>query len=390
MIPSVAVISFSTIHSDARVLRQVAYLSKHFAVTVIGYGHLGSPHNSDVQMRSIQRPGGVGPLRKARTLVLLPLGRLLPEWSYESWYWNRGDRQTALSALFESDAQVILANNWDALPIAARVSEKTGASIVVDLHEYTPLQHENWIHRRVFFSPMVDYFLRKYSPCVSASVTVGETIGEKYAQEYGIRPVVVMNAPRRMQALKFEPTDPEHIRLIHHGAAVRDRKLESMIETLAHTDSRYTLHFMLIESDKRYASRLKAMAGRLAPGRVFFHPPVKPVEIVRRISEFDVGFYLLPFASFNQEAALPNKFFDFVAAGLAVCVGPSPEMARLARQYGFGVVAPSFEPAEVAKTLDRLTAADIDQMKLRSLQAKDTLNADVEMARFVSLCSRFI
>jgi hypothetical protein len=123
----------------------------------------------------------------------------------------------------------------------------------------------------------------------------------------------------------------------------------------------------------------------VAPGRVFFHQPVRPAEIVSRISEFDMGIFVLPFTSFSYWAALPNKFFDFIAAGLAVCIGPSPEMTQLVRQFGFGVVTRSFEPAEVADTLNRLSAADIDQMKLKALEAGDTLNADVEMAKLIAL-----
>jgi hypothetical protein len=158
-----------------------------------------------------------------------------------------------------------------------------------------------------------------------------------------------------------------------------------MIETLSLTDARYVLHLMLMDRSRGYISDLKGMAQRLAPGRVFFHPPVPPREIVNRISEFDIGFYLIPAVSFNQLAALPNKFFDFVMAGLAVCIGPSPEMARLVRQFGFGLVAPSLDPQSVAALLNALSVEEIDQMKQRALKARDSLNADTELAKLVEL-----
>jgi hypothetical protein len=231
--------------------------------------------------------------------------------------------------------------------------------------------------------------LRKHIPETSASVTVSQTIADAYTKAYGIRPIVVMNTPRLVNdCASVGSTTATKIQLIHHGNAIRDRKLELMIETISMADSRYVLHLMLVDRSRGYISDLKALAQRLAPGRVLFHPPVPPTEIVNRISEFDVGFYLMPAANFNQLAALPNKFFDFVMAGLAVCIGPSPEMARLARQFGFGLVAPSLEPQAVASLLNSLSVNEIDEMKKRALKARTILNADTELAKLVGLYSK--
>jgi len=107
--------------------------------------------------------------------------------------------------------------------------------------------------------------------------------------------------------------------------------------------------------------------------------------LVERISSYDLGFYILPIIGVNYQLSLPNKFFEFVNAGLGMCIGPSPEMERLVRQYGFGVVAPSFDPAIVAETLNRLTAEMIDEMKRKSLKARKELNADIEMGKMIAL-----
>ncbi len=57
----------------------------------------------------------------------------------------------------------------------------------------------------------------------------------------------------------------------------------------------------------------------------------------------------------------------------------------MCRQYGFGVVADSFNPQTVAKTLNRLTPGAIDQMKHAALDAAQLLNADVELNKLVHL-----
>jgi hypothetical protein len=382
-VPEIAILSFSPVHRDARVLRQIRYLSAHFGITVVGYGHLPPGLPGEVRMTAVEPPTTFA--RRTRKLVLLPFGKVWPASVYPFWYWSEGEYLSAFNLLSQTRAEVIHANDWEALPVAARVAEETGKRVVLDLHEYAPLLRDNRTYWRMFYKPCTEYFLRKHIPSVSASVTVNQTLAERYAEEYRLHPIVVMNAPELPNKPPFRPTNPHQIRLVHHGAAIRSRKLELMVETLAHTDSRFSLHFMLLEKSHGYVSDLQALARRRAPNKVFFHAAPLPAQIVSTISQFDLGIYILPFTGYNHSIALPNKFFEFVAAGLAVCTGPSPEMASLTQRYQFGATAPSFDPIDVAALLNNLTASDIDGMKLRALEARELLNADVEMAKLIKL-----
>ncbi len=385
--PSLAIISFSPIARDARVLRQAQYLAPHYDTTVIAFGQRPQELHPEARMYQLTAPKGFAPVRKLRTLTLLPLGRVLPALAYEHWYWQRPDRTLALEAALEIQPELIHANDWDALPIAVRVAHETGARVLLDLHEYSPRQFENRAYRRLFFNPMVDFLLKRYGPSADVVVTVNHSIAGRYAQEYGFRPHVVMNAPSLEGAPPFTATDEEDVHLIHHGVASRDRKLEMMVHALSQTQPRYSLSFMLVGEDRRYINSLRSLSEELAPGRVSFLPPVPPGRIVTHIGQFDLGFVLLPPTSFSYYVALPNKFFDFVMAGLGVILGPSPEMSSLASEYGFGAVAPSFDPSDIAQILNDLSAEDIDSMKHKALQARKYLNADAEMSKLLTLYS---
>jgi len=393
----VAILSFTRIHMDARVLRQVRYLSQHYPITVVGFGQLGPVAGGSASMLPMPLPLGTDRGRKARTLLLLPLGRVVGGPAYEAWYWGRSEHRLALDLLLKSRASFIHANDWDALPAAVRAAEATGAQVVFDAHEYAPLEREEQRRWRLLYKPMIHFFLVRYASRCAASVTVSDTIAARYGQEYGFYPIVVRNIPESALAPAYgeplqgiRPTDPSQIRLVHHGNAMRNRHLELLIETVARADMRYTLHFMLIESSPGYLVELQALAQSLAPGRVFFHQPVPPGEVVGRLAEFDVGIYLLPFTNFNNASALPNKFFDFVAAGLAACIGPSPEMAKVTRQHGFGVVAGSFDPADAAAILNGLSTEEIDRMKQHAVAARSVLNADAEMLKLTELYARMM
>lgn len=393
MKPRIAILSFSDIARDGRVLRQIQSLSQEYDVIAIGYGH--HPGIEHVKMYSIDRPAIPAHLNIWKKFILrlrsgqvlpylyLILGRTFPTKAYEAWYWQRSEVQHAYQFLYPCKADFIHANDWLTLEVATRVAKRMGARVVADFHEYAPLESEKRIWKYLM-RPLREYFIRKTLPNISASITVNQTIAHKYKQEFGIEPIVVMNTPKQDSSIRFKATNPEKIHLIHHGGAIPERQLEKMIQTIAITDKRYHLNFMLV-GNLSYITRLIDMADKLAPGRVTFLPAVMPDEVTKRISKFDIGFHLLKPTSFNNAAAAPNKFFDFIHAGLAVCIGPSPEMKRLVDQYGFGVVAQSFEPHAVADTLGRLTIQQIDEMKRISLQVRLELNADIESKKMLSL-----
>jgi hypothetical protein len=51
-------------------------------------------------------------------------------------------------------------------------------------------------------------------------------------------------------------------------------------------------------------------------------------------------------------------------------------MARIVREFDCGVVAEDFQPASLAKVLNRLSATDIDRMKAGSDRAARVHNAE--------------
>ncbi len=121
--------------------------------------------------------------------------------------------------------------------------------------------------------------------------------------------------------------------------------------------------------------------------KAWYYAAVPTRQILAKLQHFDIGLYRLPHHNFNDRAATPNKFFDFIAAGLAVCIGPSPEMARLTEIYGFSRVAADFTPEALARTLDALTPAEIDSLKHNALRARTQLNAQVKMGKLQALYS---
>lgn len=405
-VTDVAIVYLGPVERDARLLRQAEYLSRLYSVKVIGYGD--SLPSSIAQMISL------GPeiknytstlkekvawrLKSGRLLALpdhmnnfvfLNLGRMVSSSFFDRWYWNNPIHTQAYETLLDISPRIIHACKWSALPLAARAAKELGCKVVLDIPEYAPRESEHDVRWRHMIQPMVSYFLRCYGPQASMVITEAQASADAYLREYYLNAMVVLCAPAYHPETIFRPIDPNCIRLVHHGVAMRDRKLELMIQAVARADARFTLHFFLV-GYQPYIEDLKKIAQEVAPGRIFFEEPVDPAQVVSCISSFDVGFFILPPINFQWQVSLPNKFFDFINAGLAVCIGPSLEMARFVRQYEFGVIAPSFEPSHVAETLNCLTKEEIETMKHKALGAREILNAEIEMGKVMILYERLL
>lgn len=356
---SVLIISFSVIHSDPRVMRQVRLLENVHRVTVAGYGR---EPDANIEFIALDKPP-VSLLKKGLWASKLLLG------AFESYYWSLSQVRHAQHLLVQRSFDLIVANDISALPLALELAGSR--PVLMDAHEYSPREFDDKLLWKLLFGRYHHDLCKRYLPRVAAMTTVCQGIADEYEREYRIPCKVIHNAPLD-QKLSPSAVDADCIRLIHHGSAIRSRHLGVMIEMMKHLDARFTLDFMLVETDAAYMAELRAAAQ--ADSRISFIEPVAMQDICQRLNEFDVGVYLLPPVNFNHEHALPNKFFEFIQARLAVAIGPSPEMATLLRQHRCGVVAESFDPQALAAVVQQLDATAVACFKEASDVAAGELN----------------
>jgi hypothetical protein len=87
---------------------------------------------------------------------------------------------------------------------------------------------------------------------------------------------------------------------------------------------------------------------------------------------------------------LPNKFFEFIQARLAIAIGPSIEMKKIVDQYDCGIVSSDFEPRTLALELNKLTTDKLMYYKSQSHKAAEVLNAETTGKRVHELVSELI
>lgn len=371
---NILIVSFSNIVSDPRVQRQIQALKDSANLTVLGFGNYKA---DGVEFISVLPPQK----RKNKYLdAILLLGNF-----FEIYYSRITYVREAGEKLTGRKFDMIVANDIEALPIVMKSIPNT--KIWYDAHEYAPRENEESTQWRFFFQSFKYYLCKKYMPLAAAITTVCDGIADEYSRLLGIEVVVIRNSP------EFYPLSPSEIsnkkiRFIHHGAAIRGRKLESMIELMSYLDERFHLSLMLVPTDPDYLEELRVLSKKT--GRVDFIEPVSMKTIPNYINQFDLGIYFLEPTNFNQKYALPNKIFEFIQGRLGIVIGPSLEMANIVKKYKLGLVTNSFDLKEISQKVNALTKEDIVNFKKASHQHAQELSFENEEKKIKEIISKLV
>lgn len=387
-----AVISFSGIANDQRVMRQVyAVLAAGLVPVVVGFEcEAAMPEDlAGVSFRKIESPRR-SPMRLVTTAALMAAARLWRRLA-DAALWSRPWVRAGVEALQEEPAlAVIIGNDIEGLAVAMRLQERyhKDARVIFDAHEYFLDLTSGG--RESVRSIMRKRAIRRLAPRADAMTTVCEPLKVLYEKDLGVRCGVVFNATAQPVELSGAPPPwdgQRRLRLVHHGIAARDRELQRMVLAMKWAPQA-ELHFYLAGPDPEYVESLRNLGESAAPGRVFLHPPVKPSDLAATIMPYDLGLSLIYPSSQSLLNALPNKFFDCLNTGLGVITGPSPAMRNLIEAYGCGAVAESFEPEAVGRLLGTLTPAQVAAMRESAQQLAQLINYSTECRKVEELVRR--
>jgi glycosyltransferase involved in cell wall biosynthesis len=305
------------------------------------------------------------------------------KWEAEYWRLN-----SSFDAIYQIARQhrcdVWLANDWSAFPIARKIALEQGATLFYDTHELAsdeyPERWRWWLFQRPLVMAIEGACIRDAQLVSCVSEGIANRLKINY--ELPVRPMVVRNTPR-YESIAFRPTG-ETIEVLYHGLVSPGRGLEACIRSVPkwRPEFRLTIRGPASSEYRATLERLRAELG--VSDRVDFASPVPMIDLVREAARFDVGLFALPGYSRHNQYALPNKLFEYVMAGLALCISDLPEMTRIVRDYDLGVLVAKVKPSAIAAAVNELDQVKIDRHKKRALDAARELNWETEGARLVA------
>jgi glycosyltransferase involved in cell wall biosynthesis len=268
----------------------------------------------------------------------------------------------------------------------------TGARLVYDSHELAT----GVPYRERFWARFVAAVERVAVPRADAVITVSDGIADRLRELYRLRerPAVVRNvcdlpapdpsvAPGALRLLAGVP-DGEPL-ILHQGAAALDRGCETLVRAVARLDRGHLV--FLGDGDPGLAERLSEIARAEAiADRVHLVGSVAPERLLTYTRDADVGVSLLHDTCENHRLALPNKVFEYVAAGVPVLVSDLPEVGGLVAEREVGWRAGPADVASVAGALAQAFDGAADgALRARVARAASELTWARERTRLLGL-----
>lgn len=334
-------------------------------VLMLGTWREGLPRTQVVDARrEIRRLGpskaGGGLLRKVRGTL---------GWYAAVWRELRGQRVDCVNC-----------HSLPILPLCIALKWRHRSLLVYDTHE---LETETTVSKGLR-KPLMKLLERVCMHFVDATFVVGDRIGDWYRDAYGIVPVVIKNMPRRV-ASGSRPSDlrarcgipQDAIVFIYLGIVAPGRGIERTME-LFQACPQFHVVFM---GDGPLGKEI-AQAHERHPN-IHYVPAVPPAEVAATARGADVGIWLQKITCLSYAYACPNKFYEYVQAGIPVMVQEDAvELRELIEARGLGWAVPQDQEAILAR-LRGIDRAAIEHAREAVLRVQPEMHWDVERAKLV-------
>ena len=340
---------------DARVRREAATLAwAGYRVTVVAVQTGGLP--------AVEKHHGWTVVRRLRVPLYLAASSRRSRrgvWNL-AWkaVWSARYHLGLWRAIRALSPDVVHAHDLDTLPGAVAATRAARVPLVYDAHElFTEMTTVSGTGRRV--GRLVE---RAGIRQASRVVTVNRSIARELAQRYHVaEPVVVRNCPldpgRLVQDGRLRSclglTDLTPL-ILYHGGFSPGRGLKTLIRAVRQVPG----VALVLMGWGPLESELSELCQRLGiADRVHVLAPVPPETLLQTVAGADLG--VVPYlpVSLNNRLALPNKVFEFLAAGVPVVASNLPEVAVVLRETGGGEVFPAGDAQALADLLVSLVRA---------------------------------
>lgn len=299
---------------------------------------------------------------------------------------------TLFFRLLFARVDVFYANDLDTLPANALLSWLRRKPLVYDSHEFFTEVPE--VNARPAVKKVWTFFERMCIRRADHILTVNKSIAELLMQTYGCREVdVVRNVPEARPP--FEPVSREELGLpvdkkiiILQGSGINlNRGSEELLEAVALTSG--VVMLFVGSGDALPRLRRRSESPDLA-GKVIFKPRMPYAEMMRYTAAADLGISLDKDTGLNQRFSLPNKVFDYAAAGIPMIVSDLPEVGAFAESSGAGTVAERLDPQYLADLISSVLADPVEMKRkgAAALNASESLNWAAEYLKTVEAVKR--
>ena len=292
------------------------------------------------------------------------------------WFYAEYNTRLFLYLLFKK-MDAICAIDLDTILPCLRISQWKKIPRIYDAHElFTEL-------KEVMTRPAVQRawmrIEKKTVPKFKWGYTVSDGIATEFNRRYNVNYATIRNMPLLQEE---EITIVTERYILYQGAVNEARGLEYLIPAMQWVKTK-----LMICGDGNYMEQAKnlvreyrledkiELTGMLTPGQL------------RKISrQAYIGVAVPEKEGLNQWLALPNKFFDYIHAGLPQVTMNYPEYQAINSQYEVAILIDTHDPKRIADALNNLLVDDVlyQRLKQNCLAARQQLNWQQEEKKLLA------
>ena len=367
------------VEGDSRTFKEAASFARlGYRSIVVEGGHSAfSRQGLPFELVSVGGPAGASGLATAPAKNHRAVVEMLRRF-YGPLRWLRGvnaERRRTTPLLPSADLYVL--HEYAQYPAVRAACRRHGVHFVYDAHDlYSTLISEQRL--QPYFSrsahELKGIMERRCVRSAAACITVAPRLAELQRERFGRSFSVVRNAhdPRLDRATDVSVRQasravPDDVLAVVIGNAKPAIAFPKTLEAIAQLPAGAGVHLACVgRGYERFAGEVE----RLGLGdRVSFTGAVAPVEVASFLRDADLALALYTPTNISVFNALPNGFFQAVAAGLPMIYAPLPEIEALAERYDLGVEADPTDSAAVAAQISSLAA---DRPRLEELRSNAT------------------
>lgn len=261
-----------------------------------------------------------------------------------------------------SGANIINCHSLMMLPVAVLLKRMRNCKLIYDPHE---LETER-IGLSGLFQMFSKWTEKRLIRRADAVIVVSDSIHDWYRRTYGLDTVyTIKNIPQRTHPIssnilkeKFKiPLD--HQLFIYQGLISEGRSIELYLQVFSKLTT--NKHLVVIGFGPM-EPLVRGFASRFS--NIHFHPPLSPSDILRYTCSADIGLSVIENSCLSYYYSLPNKFFEYIVAGIPLIASDFPDMSAPIEQHNIGWTVKVSEDCLYEK-IQNLSSTDLEEKKNR-------------------------
>lgn len=245
----------------------------------------------------------------------------------------------------KADCNTILyANDLDVLLPNYILAEKLKIPLVFDSHEI--FSEMPAIQGRMS-QKLWRYLEKKLVPGQQLMITASTGYACWFKKKYGVDPVVIQNAPRKLDFRQNIPDNHPKI-ILYQGAINPFRGIDKAILAMKYLEN----VIFKIAGDGPVRKEYEALVSKEnLQHKVEFLGRLVPEDLRKVTLTADCGMSIEENGGESYYYSLPNKILDGIQARVPVILSNLPEMQNIKRQFDIGETITSHQPEDIAKAI---------------------------------------